>query len=125
MIERINFFSTFIIILFLCFPDSIEFMLLFYTARLCVSMAFNILYLYAAEIVPTSFRSRAVSTRLCLNNFGALIAPVLIATHVYGAVIPLTLFGLTAVVAGILAIFLPETLGVPLPETCEEADRLK
>ncbi|XP_074603803.1 organic cation/carnitine transporter 2-like isoform X2 [Brevipalpus obovatus] len=126
-ILMINLYITFILydITYFLSEHSIEFMLLFYTARLCVSMAFNILYLYAAEIVPTSFRSRAVSTRLCLNNFGALIAPILIATHVYGAVIPLTLFGLTAVLAGILTIFLPETLGVPLPETCEDANRLK
>ena len=58
--------------------DSIEFMIIFYLGRFTAANTFNILYLYVAEIVPTFFRSRAVSTRLCLNNFGAFIAPFVI-----------------------------------------------
>uniref|UniRef100_T1KWM5 Major facilitator superfamily (MFS) profile domain-containing protein n=1 Tax=Tetranychus urticae TaxID=32264 RepID=T1KWM5_TETUR len=62
--------------------------------------------------------SRAVSTRLCLNNFGAFIAPFVISLHSYGSYIPPTVIKLTSAVSGLLVLFLPETLGVPLPETC-------
>ncbi|XP_015791241.1 solute carrier family 22 member 12 [Tetranychus urticae] len=104
--------------------NSIQFMVIFYIGRFTAANTFNILYLYVAEIVPTFFRSRAVSTRLCLNNFGAFIAPFVISLHSYGSYIPLTVIGLTSAVSGLLVLFLPETLGVPLPETCAEADKL-
>lgn len=43
---------------------------------------------------------------------------------VYNESLPLILFGLTALVGGILALILPETLGCRLPDTVEEAERI-
>ena len=42
----------------------------------------------------------------------------------YAEPLPMLLFGAVAVLAGILAFKLPETLGCKLPETVEEAENL-
>ena len=41
-----------------------------------------------------------------------------------GAVLPLIIFGVLGLVAGILALLLPETMGHPLPQTVQESDKL-
>ena len=42
-----------------------------------------------------------------------------------GSALPVVIFGASALVAGILATFLPETKGKVLPETVEDAKNLK
>lgn len=43
----------------------------------------------------------------------------------YYTPLPMLLFGVVAIIAGLLALKLPETFGIKLPETVEEAKNIK
>ena len=59
-------------------------------------------------------------------RLGGIAAPqvVIFLPKITGDAVPLVVLGLTALSGGILAIWLPETLGVPLMETLQEVDEL-
>ena len=44
-------------------------------ARLALTIGYNVQYLYAAEIHPTSIRARAYSVRMSAGSLGNLLAP--------------------------------------------------
>lgn len=77
-----------------------------------------------AEMLPTLIRSGGVGTFSTFSRFGALLAPFVPMLKSIFDFLPLLVFGAVAFVAGIFAIFLPETLGVKLPNTIEEAENL-
>ena len=45
--------------------------------------------------------------------------------EVFGPAVPLAIFGLSAFLAGILALFLPETMNKKIPDTIEEGAAVK
>lgn len=86
---------------------------------------------------------RRINSTICstLGNFiktldeikyidGIMIATFVFFFHLFQkdaftfASLPLILFGAVALVAGLLALLLPETLGYKLPDTAEEAERI-
>ena len=85
------------------------------------SSAFAIIYLYTAELYPTVIRNTALGTASMLARIGGIAAPLLASLSLPT---PLIIMGGSALLAGILAIFLPETLGASLPETIHEVKLL-
>lgn len=81
------------------------------------SSAFAIIYLYTAELYPTVIRNTALGTASMLARIGGILAPLLASLKLPT---PLIIMGGSALLAGILAVFLPETLGSSLPETIHE-----
>lgn len=53
----------------------ISFMIAMITARYMLTIGYNVQYLYAAEIYPTSIRSSAYAVRVAVGSLGNLIAP--------------------------------------------------
>lgn len=58
------------------------------------------------------------------SRFGALLAPFVPLLQFIYNFLPLLIFGAVAFTAGLLASFLPETLGNKLPDTIEEAENI-
>ena len=81
------------------------------------SACFSIVYIYAAELYPTSIRSTAVGLGSTVARVGGIAAPLVAGMN---GLIPLLIFGVSALLGGCLAIFLPETLGAPLPQSLEQ-----
>lgn len=54
----------------------ILFMFVVMSARLMLTIGFDVQYLYAAEVYPTSIRSRAYAARMSIGSLGNLIAPL-------------------------------------------------
>ena len=79
------------------------------------------MYVYAAELFPTAIRNQAVGTCSLVARIGGIICLLLDLLKVYWLPAPVFIMGVVASVAGVLAIFFPETLGEKLPETKEEA----
>ena len=54
------------------------------------------------------------------NSFriGGILAPFIIG--IKPVAVPLFIMGFSCLVGGVIAVFLPETLGAPLPETLED-----
>ncbi|XP_066955531.1 organic cation transporter protein-like [Macrobrachium rosenbergii] len=86
--------------------------------KLAISIVFQILFLYASELIPTEVRTRGMGTAMMSSRAGAMVSPFLMGF--IGAVYPWTtpvVFGLASIVAGLAAIPLSETKDSPLPDT--------
>ena len=73
-----------------------------------------------AELTPTIIRSTAVGLGSTASKVGGLAAPFIVGFENFKSYIPLIVFGGSSLIGGILAAFLPETLGARLPQTLEE-----
>lgn len=81
------------------------------------TIAFTILYAYSAELYPTVLRNTAVGACSMAGRFGSIIAPYFIYLRSYWVSLPYMLMGTIAALSGILSLLLPESHGLPLPET--------
>jgi len=89
--------------------------------KFMASACFAIVYVYTAELYPTIYRNTAIGTCSLVARIGGILALLcqLLADYWLGA--PVMVLGIVALIAGALAVFFPETVGMALPETVEEA----
>lgn len=97
---------------------------LFLVGKLGITCSFSIIYVHATEMMPTVIRSSCVGFFATMSRIGALAAPFAPFLEKYYKPLPYICFGLTAIVGGIIYVYLPETLNRKLPNTVEEATRL-
>ena len=89
--------------------------------KFMATASFAIVYVYTAELYPTIIRNTAIGSCSCIARIGGILALVLQLLSSYYIPAPMLLLGVAGLVAGILALYLPETVGNKLPETMEEA----
>ena len=89
--------------------------------KLCVSVAFTTAYLYTTELYPTPVRTSAVGCCSMVGRVGSVISMLLGALRVVWKPLPLVIMGVVGCETGLAAFAFPETAGLPLPETMEEA----
>ncbi|XP_029449949.1 solute carrier family 22 member 3 isoform X2 [Rhinatrema bivittatum] len=93
--------------------------------RLGITMAFEIVYFVNTELYPTTLRNFGVSLCSGMCDFGGIISPFLLfRLAAVWLELPLIIFGILAIICGGLVLLLPETMGVPLPETVEDVEKL-
>nr|XP_033783670.1 solute carrier family 22 member 5-like isoform X2 [Geotrypetes seraphini] len=90
-----------------------------------VTSAFAMVYVYTAELYPTVVRNMGVGGSSMASRFGSMLAPYLVYLGAYDRFLPFILMGSMSVLVGILSLFLPETYGLPLPETIEQMLKVK
>ncbi|XP_060073610.1 organic cation transporter protein-like [Ylistrum balloti] len=90
-----------------------------------ITASYSVAYLYASEIFPTVVRNHAMGLASFFENMGGIAAPLIVyaATSDTMKKLPLVIFGVITLVAGILCFFLPETHKCPLPETIEDVEK--
>ncbi|XP_023024168.2 organic cation transporter protein [Leptinotarsa decemlineata] len=93
----------------------------FLIGKIGISSAFSIVYVHTAELFPTIIRSGGVGSASTVARVGALLAPFAPLLGLFFNQLPMIVFGSVAILAGLLATRLPETLGRSLPETVQEA----
>ena len=81
------------------------------------SAVFQLIYLYTAELFPTLIRNTALGFTGTASGVGSIGAPFVIGL---GGIIPLIFMGGSAIIGGLTGMFLPETLGLPLPHSLEQ-----
>ncbi|CAL1531633.1 unnamed protein product [Lymnaea stagnalis] len=89
-----------------------------------VSGAFSIVWMFTSELFPTSLRASVTSTSSGCARLGAVAASYIANLNVdgdIGVVLPQIIFGACGIVAGVLALFLPETQKKQLPESIQDA----
>eukprot|EP00095_Tigriopus_kingsejongensis_P001794 snap_masked-scaffold2424_size15851-processed-gene-0.2 protein:Tk01794 transcript:snap_masked-scaffold2424_size15851-processed-gene-0.2-mRNA-1 annotation:"organic cation transporter protein" len=90
-----------------------------------VTVSFASVFLYTAELYPTTVRTTALGTSSCMARFGGMACGWVALLKVYHAYLPLIVYGAFALFSGIIAIKLPETKGKKLPDTLAEGEALK
>ncbi|XP_052089051.1 organic cation transporter protein-like [Mytilus californianus] len=88
--------------------------------------AFGTIYVYSMELYPTVVRTSGMGLSSSIARIGGMVAPYVaqsadVVGGKFGQALPLVIFGGCSVSAGLLCLFLPETLNRKLPETVREA----
>lgn len=87
-----------------------------------MSISFPTVYLYASELFPTVVRNAGVGLASMIARIGSMIAPFVAGLSVSYHWMPPTIFGLIPIMGAALVFMLPETCGVPLPETIQDGE---
>eukprot|EP00929_Paragymnodinium_shiwhaense_P013464 TRINITY_DN121303_c0_g1_i1.p1 TRINITY_DN121303_c0_g1~~TRINITY_DN121303_c0_g1_i1.p1 ORF type:complete len:582 (+),score=70.33 TRINITY_DN121303_c0_g1_i1:99-1844(+) len=101
-------------------PPGPAYLVLAFAGKGAVAMAFAVVYLFAAELFPTDLRTSAMGLQSLSARLGGMVAPVVADLGRVWPSLPLFLFGLPSVVAGFLLLSLPETRGLPMPDSIED-----
>ncbi|KAI3409883.1 hypothetical protein GPALN_006257 [Globodera pallida] len=106
--------------------EEMTFSLLFMLAgKVCIQGAFNILYIFTSELYPTVIRNSAVGTCSMMARVGSAASGyIAILSDVTLPTVPMAIFCIFSLFAGVLIYFLPETKDLPLPETMWDAVRM-
>nr|XP_006825794.1 PREDICTED: organic cation transporter protein-like [Saccoglossus kowalevskii] len=87
-----------------------------------ISGAFLIVYIFAVEIYPTPVRNAGLGLSSTCARIGSIISPyVILLTRIWHPT-PFLIMAITSIIAGLLALLLPETRNKDLPETLEEGE---
>eukprot|EP00088_Acartia_fossae_P013335 TRINITY_DN16988_c0_g1_i5.p1 TRINITY_DN16988_c0_g1~~TRINITY_DN16988_c0_g1_i5.p1 ORF type:complete len:543 (+),score=70.92 TRINITY_DN16988_c0_g1_i5:58-1686(+) len=92
--------------------------------KFAITASFAMVYLYAAELFPTVIRNSGMATSSFFARVGSVIAPF--AGRELGNIdvrIPICLFAILSILAGILTLVLPETKDVLLSDTIKEGEK--
>ncbi|XP_032995949.1 solute carrier family 22 member 5 [Lacerta agilis] len=90
-----------------------------------ITAAFAMVYVYTTELYPTVVRNMGVGASSMASRFGSILSPYFVYLGAYDRFLPYILMGSLTVLAGILTLFLPESYGMPLPDTIEQMLRVK
>ncbi|XP_061167471.1 organic cation transporter protein-like isoform X1 [Saccostrea echinata] len=88
--------------------------------------AFGVIYTFSEELFPTVVRNGGLGASSSVARIGGMLAPYVAKSGEeiggdFGKAFPLVVFGAVSILAGCLALVLPETLHRKLPETIEDA----
>ncbi|XP_059207776.1 solute carrier family 22 member 6 [Centropristis striata] len=88
----------------------------------CLAASFNCCYLYSGELFPTVIRQNGMGWVSMMARVGAMVAPMVLLTADYVPWLPGLIYGGAPILTGVAAIFLPETIGCPLPDTIQDME---
>nr|XP_002128813.1 organic cation transporter protein [Ciona intestinalis] len=90
--------------------------------KFSIAAAFGTVYIYAAELYPTPIRNVGIGVCSSFARIGGIMSPFIAMLDVIAKPLPYVVFGLMSIFGGVLALFLPEVLGIRLPETLKEGE---
>ncbi|XP_077361297.1 LOW QUALITY PROTEIN: organic cation/carnitine transporter 2-like [Festucalex cinctus] len=85
--------------------------------KFCLTLAFSHVYAYSTELYPTVLRNTAMGACSMASRIGSILAPYIIYLRSYSVSLPYILMGVLISTAALLSLLLPESFGMPLPET--------
>ncbi|KAF5287122.1 hypothetical protein FQA39_LY16045 [Lamprigera yunnana] len=93
-------------------------------AKFAISISISLSYVYTSEMFPTPFRGFLLSFSSMFGRIGSVLAPQMPLLETFWEHMPSTIFGSVSLLAGLLSLLLPETMGSKLPNTVEEAENI-
>ncbi|XP_038565389.1 solute carrier family 22 member 6 [Micropterus salmoides] len=88
----------------------------------CLAASFNCCFLYSGELYPTIIRQNGMGWVSMMARIGSMVAPMVLLTGEYLPWLPGLIYGGAPILTGVAVIFLPETLGSPLPDTIQDVE---
>ena len=92
--------------------------------KMGITASYGTIYVFSAEQFPTIIRNVALGAASMSARIGGILAPYLIFLSSFWKPAPFVIFGITALVGGVLSTLLPETYNTELPETLADGERL-
>nr|XP_012225556.1 PREDICTED: solute carrier family 22 member 5-like isoform X1 [Linepithema humile] len=99
-------------------------LLLYLAGKLFITMAFGTVYIYTAELFPTTLRHSLLGICSMTGRIGSILSPQTPLLAQIMPSLPLILFGSIGIIAGLLSLIFPETVGTKLPDTVWEAENI-
>lgn len=92
--------------------------------KFAISFAFQVIYIYMVELLPTEVRLQGLGWGRIMSRFGALFS-TFIDDHLDGRLSWLmpVLFGSFSFAAGGSILLMPETNNKPMPDTIKDLDK--
>ncbi|KPI99794.1 Solute carrier family 22 member 3 [Papilio xuthus] len=97
----------------------------FLMGKLIVSVCYTGVITYTMELFPTSVRGTMLGVSSVSGGIGSLLAPLTPILNSVSVVLPPMIFGITALISGVLLIRTPETKDTPLMDTIQQVDLAK
>ncbi|XP_045500844.1 organic cation transporter protein-like [Colias croceus] len=86
-----------------------------------ITLAYNSLYIFAAEVFPTNYRTTLLAICSTIGRIGSTIAPQTPLLSKYYVYLPTLLFGVMSAISGLIVMTLPETNNQKLPDSLKDA----
>ncbi|XP_034833127.1 organic cation transporter protein-like [Maniola hyperantus] len=86
-----------------------------------ITLAYNSLYIFAAEVFPTNYRTSLLAICSTIGRIGSAVAPQTPLLSRYYEFLPTLIFGIMSALSGFLVMTLPETNNQKLPDSLKEA----
>ncbi|XP_026319036.1 solute carrier family 22 member 12-like [Hyposmocoma kahamanoa] len=108
-------------------PDSISWLkiVLYLLGKFGVVVCFTGIFTYSMELFPTSVRGSLVGCGNTVARLGSMLSPLTPLLTTEMSTLPAILFSSTAILAGSLLAFTPETKTMPLFDTIEQVEAYK
>uniref|UniRef100_A0A3B4AF69 Major facilitator superfamily (MFS) profile domain-containing protein n=1 Tax=Periophthalmus magnuspinnatus TaxID=409849 RepID=A0A3B4AF69_9GOBI len=87
--------------------------------------AFTCVYLFTTELYPTVVRSNGLGYSSFMARIGVSVSPMILLLEEFWVHLLSTVFCVLAFAAGLVAVLLPETRNVRLPETIEDVEQTR
>ncbi|XP_028039548.1 solute carrier family 22 member 3-like [Bombyx mandarina] len=97
-------------------------LIVYITGKLMSSFYFSITYMYTSELFPTYTRNSMHALCSSLGRIGSIIAPQTPLLMAYWRGLPSMIFGISAVLAGLVTFLVPDTADDSLPDTVRQAE---
>ncbi|KAI8434009.1 hypothetical protein MSG28_012160 [Choristoneura fumiferana] len=119
------FFLTALILINYGFVPAGTWSLVFYLGgKFFITLAYNSLYVFAAEVFPTNYRTTLLALCSTIGRVGSAVAPQTpLLARIYEN-LPTMVFGIMASLSGVLVLTLPETNNLKLPDSLKDAQDL-
>jgi len=95
-------------------------LIVYYVGNGALSLAFAVLYVWAAELFPTTIRARSMSIQSMFARLGAMSSPFVVDIGQKNAALALLIFATPCAICGALDLCLPETRARKLPNTTDD-----
>ena len=91
--------------------------------KFCIAASFAIVYVYAAELFPTVIRNVGMGVATVASRIGGILCSFVVLMGERNKSLPMFIFAVMSLVAGLAALKLPETKGHPMPKTMEDLEQ--
>lgn len=91
--------------------------------KFLIASSFAIVYNYSAELFPTVIRNSALGLGSMCARLSATLTPLISLLDSFDPTLPSIIFSVIAMMSGFWLLFLPETLGSPMPQSIEDGEK--